>query len=84
MWAYTRGKYLGNRVFKDYDELFAVARDAWTKLDEPRLKSICRTAWTERDLSGKRLTGWLSLDLRGRTLTIKPEAACPIQHPPAP
>jgi transposase len=48
VWGYMRSHYLGNRVFTDYDELFAVARDAWNKLDEARLKSICHTAWIER------------------------------------
>lgn len=48
VWAFLRSRYLSNRVFKDYDDLFAAARDAWNHLDEARLKSICHTAWTER------------------------------------
>jgi transposase len=48
LWAYLRGHYLSNRVFKDYDELFDVTAAAWNRLDEDRVRSICRTAWVER------------------------------------
>jgi transposase len=48
VWAYLRSHYLSNRVYEDYDALFAAARDAWNRLDEARLKSVCHTAWTER------------------------------------
>ena len=48
VWAYLRSHYLSNRVYKDYDELFDAAGDAWNRLDEDRLKSICHTAWIER------------------------------------
>ena len=48
VWGYLRSHYLSNRVFKDYDELFTIAGDAWNKLDEERLKSICHTDWIER------------------------------------
>lgn len=48
LWAYLRGHYLSNRVYKDYDELFKAAGDAWNKLEEDRLKSLCHADWTER------------------------------------
>ena len=48
VWAFMRSHYLSNRAFKDYDELFDVAAAAWNRLDEARLKSICRADWTER------------------------------------
>jgi transposase len=48
LWAFLRSHYLSNRIYKDYDELFDAARDAWNKLDEARLKSLCHTAWIER------------------------------------
>ncbi|HEX8911921.1 MAG TPA: IS630 family transposase [Humisphaera sp.] len=48
VWAFLRGNYLSNRVYTDYDELFDVAGAAWNKLDEERLRSICRTGWIER------------------------------------
>ena len=48
VWAFLRGHYLSNRVFTDYDELFDVTAAAWNRLDEDRLKSICRTEWIER------------------------------------
>ena len=48
VWEYLRSHYLSNRVFKDYDELFDIASEAWNRLDEDRLKSICKTEWTER------------------------------------
>ena len=48
VWAFLRSHYLSNRIYKDYDDLFDVTRDAWNRLDEARLQSICRTAWIER------------------------------------
>lgn len=48
VWAYLRSHFLSNRIYKDYDQLFDIAAAAWNKLDEPRLKSICHTAWIER------------------------------------
>lgn len=48
VWAYLRSHHLSNRVFKNYEELFEIAKAAWNSLDETRLKSICRTAWIER------------------------------------
>ena len=48
VWAFLRGHYLSNRIYKDYDELFDLTAAAWNRLDEPRLMSLCRTAWTER------------------------------------
>lgn len=45
VWAYLKSHYLSNRVFKDYDDLFAVSRDAWNKLTEDDLRSICHTTW---------------------------------------
>jgi transposase len=45
IWRYLRGNYLSNRVFKDYDEIFKVAADAWNRLDETTLASITATDW---------------------------------------
>lgn len=45
IWAYLRSHYLSNRVFRDYEELFATTRETWNQLDETRLCSITRTAW---------------------------------------
>ena len=45
VWAYLRSHYLSNRVFKDYDEIFSAAGDAWNRLDDTTLASITATAW---------------------------------------
>lgn len=45
LWAYLKSHYLSNRVFKDYDELFAAVGAAWLELDEPRLQSLTHTSW---------------------------------------
>lgn len=48
VWLYLREHYLSNRVFADENELWNACRQAWNRLDEQRLKSICRTQWIER------------------------------------
>jgi len=45
LWAYLRSRFLSNRVYKDYDELFGETSAAWNRLDEQRLKSITATGW---------------------------------------
>jgi len=48
LWGYMFDHFLSNRIYTDEDELAAVCADAWTKLDEARLRSVCRTDWVER------------------------------------
>ena len=48
VWRYLRQNYLSNRAFKDYDEIFQVAGDAWRRLDAATLASITATAWLRR------------------------------------
>jgi transposase len=48
VWAYLRSHHLANRVYRDYDDLFAAIRLAWNSLDEQRLASLTRTGWIER------------------------------------
>ena len=48
IWGYLRSRYLSNRVYKDYDEIFEAIRAAWNALDAERLKSLTRTQWIER------------------------------------
>ncbi len=43
VWAYLKSHYLSNRVFEDYDDLFAASREAWNQLTESDLRSICHT-----------------------------------------
>jgi hypothetical protein len=45
MSACLKSHCLSNRVFADYNGLFAAVRAAWLQLDEPRLRSITHTAW---------------------------------------
>lgn len=48
LWAYLKSHYLSNRVYQDYDDLFATCRDAWNQLDEPRLRSLTQMTWLTR------------------------------------
>jgi transposase len=48
VWAFLRSHHLSNRAYTDYDELFNVTADAWNRLDEPRLMTLCHTAWAKR------------------------------------
>lgn len=45
VWQYIKSHYLSNRVFADYDDLFAAGRDAWNALDKDRLRTLTHTAW---------------------------------------
>jgi transposase len=49
LWAYLKSHYLSNRVFVDYDDLFAECRNAWNQLDESQLKSITETTWSTHE-----------------------------------
>jgi transposase len=46
VWAYLRSHYLSNRVYLDYEDLFATTRDAWNQLTDQRRQSITHTQWT--------------------------------------
>lgn len=48
VWAYLKSHYFSNRIFRDYDNLFAASRDAWNRLDNGRLKSLCGAKERER------------------------------------
>ena len=50
VWTYLKSHYLSNRVFDDYDDLFAATGQAWNLLTEDDLKSICRTTWITREV----------------------------------
>ena len=45
VWAYLKSHYLSNRVFHDDDDLFDASRQAWNRLTEGDLQSICHTGW---------------------------------------
>jgi len=48
VWAYLKSHYLSNRVYLDDEELFAATRDAWNRLTDSRLRSLCHTPWIKR------------------------------------
>lgn len=48
VWGFMRSHHLSNRVYRDYDELFAVTRDAWNSIPEERFRSLCHERWVER------------------------------------
>ncbi len=45
LWAYLKSHYLSNRVFADYDELFAATRTAWNTLTPSRMQTLTHTTW---------------------------------------
>ncbi len=45
LWAYIKSPYLSNRVYKNYQEIFDVTKDAWNKISQNQFKSICHTSW---------------------------------------
>ncbi|MCC7406884.1 MAG: transposase [Phycisphaeraceae bacterium] len=45
LWAFLKSHYLSNRVYADYDHLFAAVRAAWLELDAPRFQSLTHTSW---------------------------------------
>jgi transposase len=48
IWAYLKSRYLSNRVYLDYDDLFIACREAWNRLLETDIQSICHTSWIKR------------------------------------
>jgi transposase len=52
VWAYLKSHYLSNRVYADYDALFAAGREAWNALTATQLQSICRTSWLTPEIHG--------------------------------
>ena len=45
VWKHMRDRYLSLRVYKDYDRVFDAAGEAWNRLDEERLRTLCATSW---------------------------------------
>lgn len=45
LWGYLRSHYLSNRVYRDYDDLLAAGREAWNRLTQTQIRSICHTGW---------------------------------------
>ena len=49
LWAYIKSHYLSNRVYKDYEELFDVTKNAWNKISPDRFRSICNVSWVKHE-----------------------------------
>lgn len=49
LWAYIKSHYLSNRVYKDYEELFDVTKNAWNKISPDRFRSICNASWVKHE-----------------------------------
>lgn len=45
VWKWLRTHFLGNRVFKDVDDILSASVDAWNELTDSAIQSICRTSW---------------------------------------
>jgi transposase len=52
LWAYLRGHYLANRVYRDYDHLLEASSDAYRNLMPHILRSVCACDYTTRELNG--------------------------------
>jgi transposase len=50
IWAYLKGHYLSNRVFRDYDDLLVSSREAWNSLSDECLQSVCQTEWLTHEV----------------------------------
>ena len=48
VWLWMRTHDLSNRALDDQDHIERAIRDSCSRLDAPRLKTICRTPWLER------------------------------------
>ena len=48
VWAYMRSHYLANRAYNNYMHLFKEVGDAYRRLTDDLLKSICATSWLTR------------------------------------
>lgn len=48
LWCWLKEHALSNRVYDDYDMLFAAGCDAWNTLTPERISSVCHTEWVER------------------------------------
>jgi transposase len=45
LWSYLKSHFLSNRAYSDYDDLFSACREAWNRLTDQQLCSICQTEW---------------------------------------
>jgi transposase len=45
IWLYLRSNYLSNRIYQDYNTIFAATAEAWNRLDNKTLASITNTQW---------------------------------------
>ena len=45
LWLYLKSHYWSNRIYMDYDDLFASCRDAWNVISAADLRSICHSTW---------------------------------------
>lgn len=50
VWAYRRSHYLSNRIYENYDHLLQAGHQAWNRLTEADLRSICRTEWITHEI----------------------------------
>ena len=48
LWAWLRSHQLSNRVYADYKHLLDAATQAWDRLDEATIKSVCACSWIQR------------------------------------
>ena len=51
LWSWLKSHQLGNRVFTDYDDLRESGTQAWNTLTPNRLKTSCKTKWTQRGMA---------------------------------
>lgn len=50
LWHWMRGQYLCNRVFKNISQILEAGCDAWNKLTDSLVQSICAVSWLSKVL----------------------------------
>lgn len=48
LWCWLKEHHLSNRVYADYDALLDAGSEAWNRLTQKRIQSVCQTAWLKR------------------------------------
>jgi len=49
LWAYIKSHYLSNQIYKNYEELFDVAKNAWNRISPDQFSSICNASWVKHE-----------------------------------
>jgi len=48
LWQWIKTHDMSNRIFSGYDHLLDAGCEAWNRLAQSRIQSVCRTSWLKR------------------------------------